>query len=196
MAVPAAIAIRGINDICEDYKTYVEPYALAGEKFPSRLDVWFQDKRVLSITCPPTTPEDFESTLSRLLWACATVGGTNVNFVHRAEVAISSTLNEHQLEVEPTECMCVYDSSFLHATGLIVPFHRVGDPATIEWGQSSLENLPISDSKMLQVFLYNASQINVPLVDPDSYIDWLESSGYIVEFYEPYTRQNFSYDNN
>lgn len=195
MSIPAAIAIRQIETIGEEYKSYVEPYAIAGEKFPARMDIFFEDKRMASIVCPPTTPETFEMVLSRLLWALATIGGTNINFVHRAEIAISSSLTVGDLEVEPTECMCVYDSSVLHITGLVFPFTRAEGSNVIDWGQSSTDHLPILEAKMLQVFLYNASQLNNKLGDPRAYIDWLIANEYTVEFYEPYTYENFCYDN-
>lgn len=196
MTIPTAISVRSIELIGDDYKPFVEPYIIEGKRFPARLDVLFQDNPVVSLIFPETTPDTFEGILSRALWALSTFRGTTIHFVHRAEIAISSTMSEDQLQAEANACMCVYDCSFLHISGSVFPYTFNPGDAVVDWGQPTQENIPIKESEMLKTFMYVAAQLNIPLADAQSYADWLTKDGYEVQFHEPYTYENISYQSN
>jgi hypothetical protein len=188
------IAIKSIEDLAPVLKEYAEPHIIKGEKFPARLDVWFQENLLASIIFPVTTPETFETVISRTIWACSTLGGTHIVFTHRAEIAISSTLSQEVLDETSTPCLCFYLSSFINIHSAVYPYTYAEGDAIVEWSENSSDNSPINDSEMLQNYLFQASQINTTLADATSYVEWLRFNGYEVIFHEPYTETNFAYD--
>jgi hypothetical protein len=188
------ISIKSIEDLAPTLKAYAEPFIIEGERFSPRLDIWFQENLLASIIVPPTTPETFETLISRLTWACSTFGGTHIVFAHRAEIAISSTLSQEMLDQTSTPCLCFYLSSFINIHSAVYPYTYAEGDAVVEWSENSPEHSPINESEMLQTFLFQASQINTKLGDPHIYVDWLRANGYDVIFHEPYTETNFAYD--
>lgn len=188
------IAIKSIEDLAVDLKAHAESYILNGEKVPARLDIWFQEQMLASIIFPPTTPETFEMICSRAVWACSTLGGTHVVFSHRAEIAISTTLSQSDLDETSTPCLCFYLDSFINITSAVYPYTYNEGDAIVDWSQNSPEHTPLDESEMLQTFLFQASQLHTKLADPYTYIDWLRANDYQVIFHEPYTETNFAYN--
>lgn len=193
MSVVKAISIRDINSHAQDLKSYAEEYIITGEKFPARMDVWFQEGLLATILFPPTTPETFEGIACRAAWACSAFGGTHFVFAHRAEIAISSSVTQEELNATATPCMCVYQVSFLTAYSAVLPYTwNEGDPV-VDWSENSPENSPLRESEMLQVLMFLSSQLDIKVPSPQLYLAWLENAGYQVTFHEPYTAQNFAY---
>ena len=193
MDIVKAIAIDSVDELSAPLKLYAEEYILQDKKFPARCDVYFQKDIVATILLPPTDPETFEEAISRIAWATSTLNGTHLVFSHRAEIAISSTLSQEDLEEMSTPCLCIYQVSFLSVHSAVYPYTRIQDSSVVEWSENSPEFSPIETSEMLQTALYLACQVNTSLIDPYMYVEFLRHNGYEVTFHAPYTNLNFAY---
>lgn len=161
-----------------------------GQTYQPRLDLFRLDDRVATIIFPDVSVMPIEKAWRTLAQVSSAFGVTHMFFTHRGQHSIVSAFGSEPVEMQ---CFCIYFSCAMGFKPFVYPYVFSEDDNSIIWqDEASAQFDPIAEIPEMKFFFAISSQIHFGFVHPETFLEWLISQGFVVEFYEPFNERNFA----